>query len=250
MLQKYTERWVEDFYKERTFLESVFGKSLISVHHIGSTAIRDMYAKPQIDIAIELHDLSASRILQKYGYIFKGEFNIPFRFFFSRKGEVSVNLHIMLKGNHELDNFLVFRDYLNTHKKDRELYIDVKQKNKHLFNENAGDFMFNRYTLSKDDVIRDIIRKSGFNKICMRKVAHYVDFSYEKHIIEKYDLKIDIDAVRCVLYKGADIIGYSLAKNSNLLFMKAEDKYDEFFEYFLRYIQYRLELNEFCGVYL
>lgn len=236
MLQKYTEKWEEDFHKECIFLESVFGASLISVHHIGSTAIQDMYAKPQIDIAIELYDLFASSILQKYGYILRGEFNIPFRFFFSKKGEVNVNLHAMLKGNHELDNFLVFRDYLNTHKNDRELYIDVKQKNKHLFNEKARDSMFNKYTLSKDSIIRDIIRKSGFNKICMRKVAHYIDFSYEKHAAEKYDLKIDVDALRCVLYKGADIIGYALAKNSNLLFMEADDKYDEFREYFLRYI--------------
>ncbi len=237
MLQEYTEQWNESFQKERKYLENVLGKNLISVHHIGSTAIRDICAKPQIDIAVEVHNLKGAKILQEYGYIFKGEFNIPFRFFFS-KNEPQINLHVMLEGNHELDNFISFRDYLNSHKDECKIYADVKQNNKHLFREKTENSIFNKYTLSKDEVIRGIIKRSGFDKICMRKVAHYLDFNYEKQVAEKNNLKINEDAIRCVLYKGAEIIGYALGKDKNVIFIEANEKYEEFLSYFLNYLSF------------
>ena len=46
----YDPVWVERFREESNRIASVFGGELLSIHHIGSTSIPGMSAKPIIDI--------------------------------------------------------------------------------------------------------------------------------------------------------------------------------------------------------
>lgn len=52
ILKKDYEKWEAQFVKEKDLLLKVVGKEIIEMHHIGSTAIKDIYAKPVIDIMV------------------------------------------------------------------------------------------------------------------------------------------------------------------------------------------------------
>ncbi len=110
ILQAHSADWNTDYKNEAELLKKTLTDNLVEIHHIGSTAIKDIMAKPKIDIAVAVKDLKATHVLTEIGYEFNGEYNIPFRFFFSKNGEFDVNLHVMLVGNHELEGFLRFRD--------------------------------------------------------------------------------------------------------------------------------------------
>ncbi len=55
-LAPWTEEWEFEFMKEKQFIEKQIGEHILAIHHIGSTAIPQLSAKPIIDIAIELED--------------------------------------------------------------------------------------------------------------------------------------------------------------------------------------------------
>ncbi|HDR5137463.1 TPA: GrpB family protein, partial [Bacillus anthracis] len=55
-LVPWTEEWEFEFMKEKQFIEKQIGEHILAIHHIGSTAIPHLSAKPIIDIAIELEN--------------------------------------------------------------------------------------------------------------------------------------------------------------------------------------------------
>jgi GrpB-like predicted nucleotidyltransferase (UPF0157 family) len=54
----YDRHWQSLFKAESEQLAIAFGDNAIAIHHIGSTAIETIYAKPIIDILIEVEDLN------------------------------------------------------------------------------------------------------------------------------------------------------------------------------------------------
>lgn len=52
-LQQHDEQWKLMFKNEKELLSTTLGKEIDYIHHVGSTAVRDILAKPIIDIAIE-----------------------------------------------------------------------------------------------------------------------------------------------------------------------------------------------------
>jgi GrpB-like predicted nucleotidyltransferase (UPF0157 family) len=68
----YNPQWPGFFQKEAEKLASILGAEAGSIHHIGSTAIPDIHAKPIIDILIEVADIkkvdSFNRALIIQGY--------------------------------------------------------------------------------------------------------------------------------------------------------------------------------------
>ncbi|MBQ3565422.1 MAG: GrpB family protein [Alphaproteobacteria bacterium] len=238
-LSAHSDRWKIDFLNESENIREILKDKLIETHHIGSTAITSILAKPKIDIACIVSDLDASRVLEQHGYVFKGEFNIPFRYFFSKKGEVSANLHVMLPGNHELQNFLNFRDYLNSDKEARKIYSDFKRTIESNLNSQKADSMFNDYTMAKNKIVAELIKKSGFKGICMRFVAHYLEQEYEKIQCVKNELQTNPNDVRVVLYQGANIIGYAQGRGNSITFIKSEAFLDDFRNYFQSYLNWK-----------
>ena len=85
----YQAKWDEMFIRESLALARVFAEHGVYIHHIGSTAIHGLAAKPIIDILpvvdrIEAVDALAWS-LEQLGYEGFGEFGLPGRRFF-RKG--------------------------------------------------------------------------------------------------------------------------------------------------------------------
>ena len=77
--------WAGAFEDEAALLRPVFGDNLVAMHHIGSTAIPGIHAKPVIDMLPVVKDIAAVDSLnpqmEALGYEPMGEYGIPGRRF-------------------------------------------------------------------------------------------------------------------------------------------------------------------------
>ena len=84
-------RWREEFASESVLVARCLGENVVATHHIGSTAIPGIFAKPIIDILVEVADVGAvdsyNEAMELGGYESMGEFGIPGRRYF-RKDDV------------------------------------------------------------------------------------------------------------------------------------------------------------------
>jgi GrpB-like predicted nucleotidyltransferase (UPF0157 family) len=110
------------------------GPVLIGLHHIGSTAIPGIKAKPILDLLGVVSSLGAleekNGDLEGLGYVVRGERGIPRRRYFTRgtNGERSHHLHCFMQGDPEIDRRLVFRDYLISHPEVARAYEKLKEE--------------------------------------------------------------------------------------------------------------------------
>src|SRR4051812_2680418 len=64
VIAAYDPTWPERFEAERALLEPVLGEAAPGgIHHVGSTAVPGLAAKPVIDILVGVADLESSRAL-------------------------------------------------------------------------------------------------------------------------------------------------------------------------------------------
>jgi GrpB-like predicted nucleotidyltransferase (UPF0157 family) len=114
----YQQEWGERFLTEKGLLLDAFGlASKLFIHHIGSTSVPGLVAKPIIDIlaeadALDLFDKVTPKI-EDLGYEARYENGIPGRRYFVRfspEGERLVHLHCFESTNPEVERHLVFRN--------------------------------------------------------------------------------------------------------------------------------------------
>jgi GrpB-like predicted nucleotidyltransferase (UPF0157 family) len=127
------ESWKCDFEREALQVESAIAPTLLAFHHIGSTAIPGIHAKPIIDILAEVDSLEALDArqveMERLGYEVMGEFGIPGRRYF-RKGNAeglrTHQIHAFAAGSPHLVRHLAFRDYLRACPSVAQEYSDLK----------------------------------------------------------------------------------------------------------------------------
>lgn len=114
----YRESWRDAFSQEKTRLQSSLSlDNVVAIHHIGSTSVQGLCAKPIIDILIEVNSLEAldreSHLMASLGYQVKGEFGIKGRRYF-QKGSMqrSHQVHAFVAGSLAVKRHIAFRDYL------------------------------------------------------------------------------------------------------------------------------------------
>ena len=104
------------------------GDAVIEVHHIGSTSIPGMLAKPIIDLMLGLRSfetgLEIVEAMSALGFEALGEFGIPRRHYFHRD---DVHVHALAIGEGEWHDQFVFRDYLREHEDARDAYGALKR---------------------------------------------------------------------------------------------------------------------------
>jgi GrpB-like predicted nucleotidyltransferase (UPF0157 family) len=116
-------RWLERANRERENLERVLGEHLVCVHHIGSTSIPNIKAKPIVDLLPVVRNTQSLDAIKaaivSLGYDWMGEFGLVgrryCRFNNPQTGKREVQLHIYAVGNAEIQRHLAFRDYLRAH---------------------------------------------------------------------------------------------------------------------------------------
>ncbi|PWY54028.1 hypothetical protein DGG96_19190 [Legionella qingyii] len=79
----YNPLWPELFAAEAHQIKQGLGDNCIEMHHIGSTSVPGLSAKPIIDILPVVQDIllvdKASKAMEQIGYSTMGEYGIPFR---------------------------------------------------------------------------------------------------------------------------------------------------------------------------
>jgi GrpB-like predicted nucleotidyltransferase (UPF0157 family) len=105
---------------------------VFEVHHVGSTAIPGIAAKPVIDLLALLrrHEDGFSCVsdMAALGFEFGGEAGISGRHYF-RKGEPRTHHVHMYQSDHaEVGRHIRFRDYLRHHPKEASAYEALKHK--------------------------------------------------------------------------------------------------------------------------
>ncbi|KHE69042.1 glutamate-rich protein GrpB [Halobacillus sp. BBL2006] len=132
-VRPYTESWVAEFIKEADKLVNIFGEEMIQVHHIGSTAIEGLPAKPIIDlmpVVKSIHRVEDfHEEMEGVGYLAKGENGIPGRRYFEKGGDDRTHhVHMFEEGDEQIERHLAFRDYVRAHPEVKKEYGNVKEK--------------------------------------------------------------------------------------------------------------------------
>jgi len=219
----YNVDWPKLFEAEAAMIKEKLGENCLEIYHVGSTSVPRLSAKPIIDMVLVAKNPSASiRPLESLGYAYKGEVNIPFRFYFSKKSEIEFHLHVYASDSPEIELNLLFRDFLRSHPNACNEYTELKRT----LTEEQKAYkdvrpMFSHYTLGKNIFIRNILQQAGFDKLRLMHCTHYTEWEAAEFYRQKYFFdKVPVidpytwtfehkDHVHFVLYKGVEIIGYA-----------------------------------------
>lgn len=131
VVTEYNTEWPRLFKAEAEHLRRVFGDQLVEIHHIGSTSVPGLKAKPIIDIMPVVRDIRAvddlTENMAELGYEALGEFGIPGRRYFRKGGEHRTHhVHVFAEGSGEIRRHLAFRDFLRAHPEEAEVYGNLK----------------------------------------------------------------------------------------------------------------------------
>ncbi len=130
----YDSKWKTKFQEEAIVIQAILCDELVEIHHIGSTSIPGISAKPVIDILPVVKDIERVDAYNpqfiKAGYEPKGEFGLPGRRYFSKglDGERTHHIHAYQLGNPEIERHLAFRDYMISHSDDALAYSILKER--------------------------------------------------------------------------------------------------------------------------
>lgn len=152
--------WTELFNKESQVLCDIIGDCIHKVHHIGSTAINNILAKPVIDIILEVNSLEAldshNQKMTDVGYTPMGEFGIEGRRFFTKGGDDRTHhIHAFIINDPNIIRHLAFRDYLNNNSELAEEYEKLKVTLQSKFATSPQE-----YSIGKNDLIQSLESKA------------------------------------------------------------------------------------------
>jgi GrpB-like predicted nucleotidyltransferase (UPF0157 family) len=155
-LVEYDPQWPSLFQSRSEAIRLILGHPA-QFHHIGSTAVIGLCAKPKLDIdAILLSEgsrLDATERLKEDGYRFHGDLHGAGRWTFTRdEMPYGTRLYLCLPDNEAHRERLLFRDYLRTHPEFSASYAALKRR---LAEEANGDW--DRYTGGKSDFVADVV---------------------------------------------------------------------------------------------
>ena len=217
-------KWAQVFEQEAALLKNLMGAFIVNIHHIGSTAIPRIKAKPIIDIIPEVTDIKKvdnfNKKMNALGYINYGEYGLIGRRFFVKSkpdGMRLVNAHCYATNHPEIKQNLLFRDFMNTHPREANNYSQLKEA---LAAKYPHDI--DSYINGKDLFVKKILAKAGFDGFYLREVRTNNEWS-QYHRIRKTELfeqylqntvydpnhpsLADPNTRHYVFYKGAQIIG-------------------------------------------
>lgn len=129
VLSPYDPAWADLYEAERAQIAAALGDPALEIHHLGSTAVPGLDAKPIIDIMVVVRHLDDAvhciAPLKELGYTFVDyPDNVDRRFF--RKGVPRTHhLHIVAAGSQSLADHLDFRDALRAQPEIRQQYQEL-----------------------------------------------------------------------------------------------------------------------------
>jgi GrpB-like predicted nucleotidyltransferase (UPF0157 family)/GNAT superfamily N-acetyltransferase len=211
----YDPNWPAMFEKEAKLIRQALGDNCIAIHHIGSTSVPGLSAKPVIDILPVVKDILAvdqrTSYMESLGYEAKGENGMAFRRFFQKgTSERTHHVHVYEEGDPEVDRYLKFRNWLRSHPEDAKAYASLKASLAQKF---PQDIL--KYCFGKDEFVASIDAKDGFNGWRVVRALTDREWAAVHRLRERYYLIlkkpppcVHKDHIHFVFYKNSEIIGY------------------------------------------
>ena len=158
-LELYDPEWSDKFQREKGLIEDTLGSWIQGgVHHVGSTAVKGLSAKPIVDIMVGIENLEKAKectpLLESIQYNYS-----PYKpqqmLWFCKPSPAHREFHLyLMESTHpEWTARLAFRDYLINHSDIAQEYVLLKTKL-------AKEFIDDReaYTQGKNDFIKSITK--------------------------------------------------------------------------------------------
>jgi GrpB-like predicted nucleotidyltransferase (UPF0157 family) len=162
-LVTYSNEWHEEFKRVKQKIQDHTNIEIGRIEHIGSTAIKDMVAKPILDIVMAVDDVNNIDHfiidgLNKIGFL-RLRVDRPAEIIFAKFSdetylEKTHYLHIVEYDKDLWNNLIFFRDYLNSNATVREEYKNLK---KDYIQKNCSGIA--EYTDHKEQFVKDIYNK-------------------------------------------------------------------------------------------
>ena len=135
----------------------------IQFHHIGSTSVSGIRAKPILDVlgvgaSVEILDDEKSAV-ESLGFTWKGEYGIPGRrysvLYDPSENRSFVHLHMFVEGNPEVEKHILFREYLRAHPSAAQTYDGKKAELSERFKSQRD-----KYTEGKSELIQNLLNRA------------------------------------------------------------------------------------------
>jgi GrpB-like predicted nucleotidyltransferase (UPF0157 family) len=135
-LSPHDPQWADRAAALITPLQAAAPDAFIALHHIGSTAVPGLVAKPVVDLLGETESLAAigaaRPALEALGWRWRGENGVAGRRYFTmddpQTGERSAHLHVHAAGDPMIPWHLAFRDRLRAEPETAEAYAREKAR--------------------------------------------------------------------------------------------------------------------------
>lgn len=130
-LVPYDPAWPGLFIRLKEQVWEALGDAMLLLEHVGSTSVPGLSAKPVIDMVLAVADssdeVSYVRPLEEKGYRLRIREPEWYEHRLLKPQEVAGNLHVFSAGCPEIEQMVLFRDWLRTNDDDRVLYEDTKR---------------------------------------------------------------------------------------------------------------------------
>ncbi|MFZ6050347.1 GrpB family protein [Pseudomonas sp. CR3202] len=142
----YNSRWPALFLAEQTRIAEGFQSEFIQIHHVGSTAVPGLAAKPEIDVLVEVsehRDETARRdFMRTLGYVRGSDLSEGHHFYRRDVDGVRTHkVHVCISGHPQIERMLRFRDLLRHDPVIRQQYQDLKFQLEASNREGIGEYL-------------------------------------------------------------------------------------------------------------
>lgn len=159
-LSAFDPNWTSDFFAAEVLLRTRLAKYVVSIDHIGSTAVPGLTAKPIIDIDITVSSLDdvpgATLELIKIGFEPRGNrYDDDVWAFLWKRRTPQIRVYLCPPSNRTHERRMLFRDYLRQHDEAAAAYAVLKRRL-------ADQFPYDgdRYTSEKSAFISEIVGRA------------------------------------------------------------------------------------------
>jgi GrpB-like predicted nucleotidyltransferase (UPF0157 family) len=159
VVSDYDSTWPFLFDREAARIRGVLGDRVKRLEHVGSTSVVGLPAKPIIDLVLAVPDSADEPTyvpeMELNGYLLRIREPEWFQHRVFKGPDTEINLHVFTAGCPEIDQMILFRDWLRAHADDRDAYAATKRE---LAKQN-WNFVQN-YADAKTEIVQQILARA------------------------------------------------------------------------------------------
>lgn len=162
-IRAYDPRWPREFERVRTELTAALPRGVLAIHHVGSTSVPGLAAKPILDVLVGVPSFASALtglrpLLEGLGFTYRPDDDLPDRHYFPRTVAGLRRHHLSLAepGSRHHRNTLVFRDALRS---DPALARRYEALKRHLAASVGTDRL--AYLDGKTDFVHEVLEAHG-----------------------------------------------------------------------------------------